>query len=520
MNMSVSLIVGASGDKPARADGTGMRTLRLRRLAGDAWTRAAAGAALIAVLAVSWWEMLFLPLGDSHDGRINGRFGLAVRNFLENGWAASGWLSDISPFSDVPYTHHPPLLNFIHAAVGGLAGTGEWQLRLPGYISGLAAVAALLWLLREADVGAGASAMAAALAVCTPMFWIYARLGLGVTPLLILLALWRRMERRSAPRPGGRPGRGETFGLAAAGALAALASWTGAALVMLVAGWGSLGRRLRRVSAILAAAGLGAAALTALWIGAGGGFGELAGHISERMGAPGAAEFVSKYRWFYGVLYPWWIRWMILPGLVAAFWSARTRLPAAWLTAALGLWTLAAPQAAFVHDYWTFPLLFPAALGWAVLLEGAGARWGRLTSRLSGGRWLRALPAAALVGGLAFYALSGAGDFREAYFRGPARAGELLAAVPPPASQTAAWTAPGVGGEARWVSYYWDLPVEELDSADLDRIADGDLVLACRDVFGGAGLSTPEPRAVRGNYALYEFGELRNPPAPLPSDPC
>lgn len=520
MNMSVSLIVGASGDKPARADGTGMRTLRLRRSAGDVWTRAAAGAALIAVLAVSWWEMLFLPLGDSHDGRINGRFGLAVRNFLENGWAASGWLSDISPFSDVPYTHHPPLLNFIHAAVGGLAGTGEWQLRLPGYISGLAAVAALLWLLREAEAGAGASAMAAALAVCTPMFWIYARLGLGVTPLLILLALWRRMERRSAPRPGGRPGRGETFGLAAAGALAALASWTGAALVMLVAGWGSLGRRLRRVSAILAAAGLGAAALTALWIGAGGGFGELAGHISERMGAPGAAEFVSRYRWFYGVLYPWWIRWMILPGLVAAFWSARTRLPAAWLTAALGLWTLAAPQAAFVHDYWTFPLLFPAALGWAVLLEGAGARWGRLTSRLSGGRWLRALPAALLVGWLAFYALSGAGGFREAYFRGPARAGELLAAVPPPASQTAAWTAPGVGGEARWVSYYWDMPVEELDWADLDRIADGDLVLACRDAFAGAGLSTPEPRAVRGNYALYEFGGLRNQPAPLPSDPC
>ena len=222
---------------------------------GGALIRAAGGAAVGAVLAVGWWELLFLPLGASHDGRINGRFGLHVRNFLEHGWAGSDWLASLAPYSDVPYAHHPPLLNVLQAMAGGVFGLGEWQLHLAGYLAGLATVAGMLWLTRELGLGAGASVLALALTVSTPMYWIYARLGLGMSIMTALAALWVRWERT---------GKGRGL-LAAASGAAAFSSWMGAVLAVLAAGAGMRGAERRKAAVRAGAAGLAGAAAALAW---------------------------------------------------------------------------------------------------------------------------------------------------------------------------------------------------------------------------------------------------------------
>ena len=185
------------------------------------------GLALVGVLVWSWWEILFLPLGDSHDGRINGRFGLQIRNFFEDGLAGSGFLSSIEPFSSQPYAHHPPLINVVHATAGAVLGRGEWQLHLIGFVSGLLTVVALLWLARELEFRPLVALGAVALVVGTPMFWIYARLGFGIAPILVFLALWVRSGRDDSIRRW-----------MVGAAVVAFSSWTAAALVLLV---GTLG---------------------------------------------------------------------------------------------------------------------------------------------------------------------------------------------------------------------------------------------------------------------------------------
>ena len=184
-------------------------TDRLRRMNGspvlgllrrDTPVRVAGGTVIAAVLGAGWWELLFLPLGASHDGRINGRFGLVVRNFVEGGLPGSDYLASMVPFSPDPYVHHPPLMNILHAAVGSVLGQGEWQLHAIGNLAGLGTVAGLLWLAGELDLGAGVSVVVMALVAATPMFCIYARLGLGVSLMVVFLALWYRY-RRNGKKP-------------------------------------------------------------------------------------------------------------------------------------------------------------------------------------------------------------------------------------------------------------------------------------------------------------------------------
>ena len=437
--------------------------------------RVVGGSVVALVLAASWWELLFLPLGANHDGRINGRFGLVVRNFVEEGLAGSAFLASMAPFSDQPYTHHPPLLNMLHAAVGSVLGQGEWQLRLIGYAAGLATVAGLLWLAHELRLAAAVSVAAIALVAVTPMFWIYARLGLGVSIMVALLALECRRTRLG----------GGDRALPAAAAVTAGSSWMGAALVFLVSGFGMANATHRKPASRMALAGIGAVGLVMVWAAVAGSPAELVDHVARRLRWPGWEESVERYRWFYGTLFPWWFRWSIVPGLVAAVADRRTRTVGAAFLGALGIWTLAAPEAAFVHDYWTYPLLVPVFLGLAVILERLGDHLPRRTcahgtgilvpihgsnrrgeSRRPWSGWLlrplgewRLRPGQCLsvhvpngmkIGaGLVLTAvvvtgLARLGPYRDAYFRVPSAAGALLREVGPAPGQGVAWVAEGV----------------------------------------------------------------------------
>ena len=460
------------------------------RLNQNTAVRFVGGAVVTAWLAGSWWGLLFLPLGASHDGRINARFGLHVRNFIEHGLEGSYYLASMAPFSTVPYTHHPPLINLLHAAAASVLGQGEWQLHAIGYVAGLGTVAGLLWLARELDLGAVTSTMAMALVAATPMFWIYARLGLGVSIMVVLLALWHRNQRIG----------GGCRTLLTAGWLTAFSSWPGAAMVVLVSGLGMRHVQNRRTAVTLGVVGLSAVAVALTWAVTAGGMAELAQHGLARFHWRPPALLVENYRWFYQTLFPWWVRWLILPSLVVAVVDRRTRVAAVSVSVALAAWTLIAPDAAYVHDFWTYPLLVPVFLGVAVMLD-------RAAGLLDGSRIVIAgtviLVMAAVVG---FERLS---PYRDAYFRAPSDAGALVREVGPAPGQATAWVAEGVDPIPRWVSYYWDLPVIEVTADTVDSVGGAELVLIRLDRLP-SWIANPDKIAQKGRYAIVTGAGLGN----------
>ena len=515
--------------------------------------------------------MLFLPLGASHDGRINARFGLHVRNLVEGGLAGSDYLASMVPFSEQPYVHHPPLLNVMHALVGWFLGQGEWQLRLIGYLAGLATVVGLLWLARRLELGAGATVLAMALVAGTPMFWIYARLGLGVSLMVILLGLWIGHLGPSGTGPARLPKSGGPAGsdsslvvLAVVAGAVAFSSWTGALLVAVLAGWGLLHLGSRRIARLVAGTGAVMVLLTLVWALTVGDAAELAAHAADRRQWPPWDALVENYRWFYGTLYPGWFRWLILPALAAAVVDRRTRMASGAIMIALGVWTLATPDAAFIHDYWTYPLLVPVLLGLAVILDrlvvclwNGGVVWRRqrcssqgpltkaypqryveeaersdgtpmaarapdcladrplvagkpgIGSRIGWRNLVRVLAVVGLVV-LAALGFRSLGAYRQAYFNAPSDAGGLVRSVGPAPGQEVAWVAEGVDPLSIWVSYYWDLPVAEvpLDGDAIGSARGADLVLVRVDRIPAPIGEGVQPVAEQGRYALFSAASL------------
>ena len=159
-------------------------------------------AALTAFLAVTWARSFCLPLGDSHEGRIMGQFALHVRNFWDLGPSGSSFGAAWGPFSEVPYTHHPPLLTGLHLAVSTVFGQGLWQLKAVSYLSGLATVPAFFWVGRRMGFGPLPVAAATGALVATPFWFVYGRLGLGFLPNLLMIGMLLTVADE---RPTGRP---------------------------------------------------------------------------------------------------------------------------------------------------------------------------------------------------------------------------------------------------------------------------------------------------------------------------
>ncbi len=453
------------------------------------------GGGLVAtLLAATWWELLFLPLGASHDGRINARFGLHVRNFLDHGWAGSDYLASMAPFAPEPYTHHPPLLNLMQAAVASTLGQGEWQLHLIGYLAGLGTVAGLLWLARELDLGAGGSVVALVLVVTTPMFWIYARLGLGVSIVVVLLCVWHRQLRSQG---------GAGWPVALSG-LAALSSWWGAASVIWLYVTNRSNHAGRKAARACLLAGVGAVIAVLMWAATVGDASELARHTTARLVWPPLEALWANLRWYYQTLFPWWIRWTILPALVVALVDRRTRPAAGVITAALASWTLVTPDAAHIHDFWTYPLIVPVFLGLAVIADRVLGRLDMRTEATVAGLILAVVATSGLVR---------MGPYRDAYFRAPSDAGAVLREVEPPPGQVTAWVVEGVDPVPRWVSYYWDLPVVEVNLDNYQEVGPNDLMLVRLDRAPAwmERAGSPAVQLQQGRYALVGGADLSQP---------
>jgi len=286
---------------------------------------------------------------------------------------------------------------------------------------------------------------------------------------LMVGAIWHAGQRRSRRRA-------RAAGLATL--FAVTASWHGLFLAPLLWLWllrrRGLGRSTRRVTVGIVVG----AAIVGLWVLQGAGLGELADHAGSRVVRAWTwGEFVERQWRFARGLLPWWYLVLALPAFVAGLWDDRTRYLTGALTLMVVVFAVVPADNAWRHDYWNFPVLMALFPGFVALFSLLGDWLGRWTGFFVG-RMVEVGVAVAVVSML--FAVS-ADEIHEEYFEAPSMAGDLIAAVEPPAGQAVVWHVPQVPWPT-WISYAWGLPPAAVSSAeDLAGVPDDDLVVVRLD---------------------------------------
>ena len=536
------------------------------RLAGNALAprlaRLRSGWTLVALICLAvlvlWLPDINLPLGNSDDGRILGRFGLQARNFWDLGPIESRFGAVMEPFiraeydvaprtepplAAVTYAHHPPLPIFIAIASVRLLGDSLPALRIAAFVMGSATVAFMALLLRVRNMAWGPTLVAVTAMACTGFFYVYARGGNGYWVLVASTAAvaWLREVDH--------PPRWTLVGTAVLAALSALQTWIAMATLALLVPWlfaGTLRRarsttapadgtdnsgpptsRRPRIMAWLAAGW--SPGLTALIVGAAAGAAITAGwllnatdavELSERVSFRAGTdvktvseqtnftfgEFLAR-QWRFAsheLLAPPWLRALLVPALVAGAMDRRTRAPMLITLAFAATLPLGLQQGAWVHRLWNFPWLAPLTVGLAALADAVRRilRGGAARLRLPAG----ILAAVVAVTTLFFVVTGGTRDF---YLSVPADAGAVLDEARTRVDAEAVWVTPGIP-TPRWVSYYMDAPVFTLDEGRLGEVAESDVVLLrsnrVPDYFPEGAVD--DPIASRGIYRLITADRL------------
>ena len=470
-------------------------------------------AALMAFLVVTWARSFGLPLGDSHEGRVIGQFALHVRNFWDLGPSGSSFGAAWGPFSEVPYTHHPPLLTGLHLAVSTVFGQGLWQLKAVSYLAGLATVPAFFWVGRRLGFGPLPVAAATGALVATPFWFVYGRLGLGFLPNLLMVGMVLLVADEEAD---GATVRGLRRA-AVASAAAVAASWQGVFLAPLLWLWLLWRRGLDR-TVVVVGAGMAVGALVVLaWVTQGAGVAELSDHAGSRVGFDWTVgEFLDRQWTFARRLLPAWYLVLAVPALVAGLADARSRFLTGALTSMVVVFAVVPADNAWVHDYWNFPALMALFPGFAALADRAGGALAKLGRGGADGSvaGLRRGVAEGSVAVLLVVALIGLSPdaTHDRYFGAPAEAGHLVEAVGPADGQTTVWHTPQVPWPT-WISLAWGLPPGAVASPDdVATVADGDRVVIRLDRLPAflEGSVGDDALAVRGNYAVVTGADLRS----------
>ncbi|MFY1687957.1 hypothetical protein [Plantactinospora sp. WMMB782] len=452
-----------------------------RRVERRGW---AAVAAITGVVALTWLPLLRMPYGDNHLGRIVGRYALHLRNLQEQGVLGSHFGADWLPYAATPYAHHPPLFNLLTALTGLLPGDGEHQVWLPAYLLALLIIPAGAALLRGLGLRWSATLLALGLTVATPFYWVYSPLMFDLGPILALSALVVRLRARPDP------GRRLVAAACVAALLSTLVSWPGVGFAAVLGLWLLAARRLDRVTVLVGASMLTGVAISLGYVVGVTGLALLGGQAELRSAGGGytVPQFLRRQWGHVSELLPVWYLAALPPGVLAGLRDRRTRV---YLAVAAGFtvaWILGFSNGAFVHSYWSYPVLVVGLVGAGVLLD-------RLTDLLlsTAPQWpaqrLARRPvrvASAVLAGTALAAYLGvlvAGPDRQRLVDEPARAGRLVSGHPPPAGQQYAWIAGESATSARWLAYYWRLKPQQLTAANLRTAPTrpGDLVLVNLD---------------------------------------
>ena len=477
---------------------------------GSGWTAAVLIA--LAVLAV-WLPDLYLPLGDSDDGRILARFGLHARNFWEQGAAESGYGASIAPYirteygvgpgeapprEAVTYAHHPPLQTFATILSVGLFGDTLLGLRAVGFLVGAATVLFMAALLRIRGIGWGATLLAVGSMAVTGFYFVYGRIGVGFSLIVALAAAVAYLRDAPDPPPAAAAAAAVLAGLTA------MQSWIAMAAAGLLVLWLLAAKGRAPISLWMAAGALAGALATAAWLLNSTDLGELGSTVSNRLDTTRGAfgDFLARQWRFASMFTPVWFRVLAPFALLAGLIDRRTRVPAAVTLGVAAAWTFGLQQGAWVHLLWNFPWLAPITIGLAALIEAAR----RILVDSRAARAVGAVWAAALA--VSLYGVM-TGPVRETYLTAPAAAGRVMEQAAQAPRPGLMWVAAGISSP-RWVSYYLDEPVWTLDADSLDELDADDLVLVRTDRIPGhiPEESMDEALISEGRYRLIPGKEL------------
>ncbi|MDX1511030.1 MAG: hypothetical protein R3249_06770 [Nitriliruptorales bacterium] len=466
-------------------------------------------AGLLAALAVSWFGDVSAPLGDNHEGRILARFALGIDNVEEKGLIDGALGADMSPYGNI-YAHHPPIPNWSYLAAATLPIKTEAALRVVSALYGLVTIPALVFLLRGFGVRWSAAVPAVALMAVTTHFWLYGRVVGGIAlPILAVAMAIRMRDASTITRP-------QAALLGVSLAASAAWSWIGLAVAGGTCAWLLWHRRHRlleeglreRVALGAAVGGLVGLGLTVTWVAGHHGVEQIIDQVVHRSGSSGGSattlgDLVRRQQTWMPALFPNWWLVLFVPSVIAGALHRRLR----WLSllasvTAIG-YVVLLRQGAVVHDYWTFPLLGAGAIGTAALLDLAIDRLPhRLVTVAASGVvvLLLAIHLPGIVGG----------ETVDDLHAQPRQAGELVHLRAPDVEDGQAWFTPGIA-TPRWLSWYWDVSVKQLEDLADARASDTELVLVRLDRLPSWWVDDMQSvlLAEQGRYGIARIGDLR-----------
>ena len=418
-------------------------------------------------LLVSWIPAFGMPLGDSHEGRVLGQFALHMKNFWSMGVVASSFGASWEPFSDIPYTHHPPVLTFLHVIVSSIIGEGLKQIKLISYVAGVLTIPALFSMGKNLGINSKAVTISILFLITTPWWWVYGRLGLGLLPNVLMIGTILAATEKPTKR--------KTVIASLATFFAVAASWHGVFLFPFL--WFQTWRRRKfdqLTFSLMGASILGGLAIL-LWVSQGGGLSELGDHIGERVERDWTWNQFAERQWdFAQTLLPLWFTILALPALVVGLVDSRTRFLTTSLISMVLVFALVPSNGAWIHDYWNFPILLTLFPGFAVMSEWIFSFIKEKislekTDSITLGGFL--LLASVLI--LVLQPVS----LHENYFDETSDAGELVTSIELSSGQKTAWHLPQVPWPT-WVSNKWNVPTASLLNAeDLGTVPSEDIVL-------------------------------------------
>ena len=270
-------------------------------------------AAIGAVVAISWLRFLNAPFGDNHFGRVGGGYALHVRNLFEDGLFGSSWSANWKPYSPSPYAHHPPLLNVLDAAIGGLPGEDPYQVMLAPHLLALIAIPAAAALLRGLGIGWVPTLLSVGAMTATGYYLVHSPIMFDIGPILLLAAAVVRLRDAPAPSP-----RLLALGCGAA-VLATLGSWPGIVVGALLATWLYVSRHGDRTAIAVAIATAAGTAGSLLFMFGVHGWDALADQFETRASELGfgLGEFLSRQWGFLNEFLPVWYLAILPMALVA-----------------------------------------------------------------------------------------------------------------------------------------------------------------------------------------------------------
>ena len=315
-------------------------------------------------LLVSWIPAFGLPLGDSHEGRVLGQFSLHMKNFWSMGVMDSSFGASWEPFSDIPYTHHPPALTFLHVVVSTVFGEGLKQIKLISYVAGVLTVPALFLMGKKLGINEKAVIVSTLFLITTPWWWVYGRLGLGLLPNILMITTIYAATFNPSKR---------SIVLASLATFFAVsASWHGVFLMPFLWFRTWQRRKFDRLTLSLVGASFLGGLVILIWITQGGGLSELGTHIGERVEKDWTWSQFAERQWdFAKNLLPVWYLIFAIPALVSGLVDSRTRFLTSSLSLMVFVFAVVPSNGAWIHDYWNFSILLTLFPGFAVMSEWA-----------------------------------------------------------------------------------------------------------------------------------------------------